>query len=373
MSHDRSTSNLLPETSSFDYRPEFEWPGTDELPKPFSTTFEPQALPNSGSQRHPVAHNSSFLRLIVMSSSVLPSKAVALIDSFEEVSIGRDRCATPRLRLKELAVSKYHASIYWDSQTDHWSLVDVGSTHGTRLVSADTPLAKLSGSICNRGYTATELNRLAPPKTASLPRALSHLQHIIIGSTTFVVHIHDDRVPCDGCAITQENMLDLDARTKSKITTSNTGAGLNVTESMRTLKRNLLSQPLYSRRDLRSAHDPEVYVDRAELRRKRFPGWREAPPRREPVVSQQVPSRPYARMHPPQIIRTTGVLEQEPKSNVPSPIPLDNVGHKLLTKQGWKPGSALGSHTETGQAPSGLIEPLAPQSTTNRRGLGMHQ
>ncbi|CEL55891.1 hypothetical protein RSOLAG1IB_01903 [Rhizoctonia solani AG-1 IB] len=372
MSNGRSTSNLLPESDSAVYRPDFEWPGDGGPPDIFSTTLESQVLPHFGSQHYPIAHKSSFLRLIVLSSSVLPCKAVALFDSFEEVSIGRDRCATPRLRLKELAASKYHANIYWDTRTEHWSLVDVGSTHGTHLVSPETSVAKLSGSISNLGYTMTELTRLAPSKTASLPRTLSHLQHIIIGSTTLVVHIHDDRLPCDACTITQDNMLDLDVQTKSKVTNGSKGPEPNAAESMKALKRNLFSQPLYSGRDSRLADGREAYVNRAELRRQRFPGWREPQPKREPSVSKQVSSRPYPRINPAHIARTLGVSEQESKSNSPSPIPLDNVGHKLLTKQGWKPGSALGSHTETGEASSGLLEPLAPQSTTNRRGLGMH-
>ncbi|KAF8738329.1 Forkhead associated domain, partial [Rhizoctonia solani] len=372
MSHGSSTSNILLDCGSLDYHPELEWPGTDELPKYISTVPDPQLLPKPGRQHYPVAHSSSFLRLVVLYSSTLPCKTVALIDSFEEVSIGRDRCATPRLRLKELAVSKYHANIYWDSRTQHWSLVDVGSTHGTHLISPDPSVTRISDPIGSQGYTMTELTRLAPPKSASLPNILSHLQRIVIGNTTLVVHIHEDRIPCDACTITQENILDLDASTRPKTNTSKIAGGINPAESMRSLKRNILSQPLYSRHDARSGNHSETYVDRAELRRQRFPGWREPQPRREPVVSQQTSSRPRLRKHSPHIVQAVGTLREVPKLETSSPIPLDNVGHKLLAKQGWKPGLALGSDTKTGQVRSGLLEPLAPQSTTNRRGLGMH-
>ncbi|KDN47823.1 hypothetical protein RSAG8_03243, partial [Rhizoctonia solani AG-8 WAC10335] len=299
MSHGSSTSKLSPNLDNVGYRAKFEWPGNDRPQDPSSAISEYRVMSNAGSSNYPMAPSCGFLRLTVLSSSVLPCKAVALIDSFDEVSIGRDRCATPRLRLKELAVSKHHANIYWDSQTERWSLVDVGSTHGTHLVSPETPTSKASGSISSQGYSITGLTRLAPPKTASLPRALSHLQHIIIGSTTLVVHIHEDRIPCDACVITQYSMLDLNAPTKSKTAVSNNEAGLNATESMKALKRNLLSRPSYSERDTRPAHTSETYVDRAELRRQRFPGWREPQSRRPSDASQRARGTAWAQAEPP--------------------------------------------------------------------------
>ncbi|KAL5634468.1 hypothetical protein ACGC1H_002505 [Rhizoctonia solani] len=376
MSHGSSTSKPSPNLDAISYCAELEWPGNDGLPSSSPIITESRVGSNTSSH-YPMAHNSGFLRLTVLSSSVLPRKAVALIDSFDEVSIGRDRCATPRLRLKELAVSKYHANIYWDSEIERWSLVDVGSTHGTHLVSPDTPDAKASGSISSQGYSITGLTRLAPPKTASLPRTLSHLQHIIVGGTTLVVHIHEDRIPCDACAITQCNILGLDAPTKSKTAATNSGAGLNATESIKALKRNILSRPSYSGRDTRPAHTSETYVDRAELRRQRFPGWREPQSHQQPDTPQRASPRPYPRtqlQHTVQhTVKAPEITRRRLESGTPSPIPLDNVGHKLLTKQGWVPGSALGSQSETGQGSFRLIEPLAPQSTTNRRGLGIHQ
>ncbi|KAH7341276.1 hypothetical protein B0J17DRAFT_625820 [Rhizoctonia solani] len=373
MSYGASTSKSLSNSDTIDYCAEFEWPGNEGPQDLLSPVSESPVVPNTRSPHYPVAYNSGFLRLTVLSSSVLPRKAVALIDSFDEVSIGRDRCATPRLRLKELAVSKYHANIYWDSQNERWSLVDVGSTHGTHLVSPDSPAAKASGSISSQGYPITELTRLASPKTSSLPRVLSHLQHIIIGNTTLVVHMHEDRTPCDACAVTQQNMLHLDAPTKPKATVTHNGVGLNATESMRALKQNLLSRPSYSGSDTRPTQAPEIYTDRAQLRRQRFPGWREPQPHREPDAPQRISTRPYPRTQLQRTTQASGSTERKIESGAPSPIPLDNVGHKLLKKQGWVPGSALGTQSETGKGPLGLIEPLVPQSTTNRRGLGMHQ
>ncbi|KAG9088563.1 hypothetical protein FS749_002062 [Ceratobasidium sp. UAMH 11750] len=188
--HPNSTLDLL------SHQVEFEWPGEHEA------TLQPRSLcflgpqnrqsPSAGLETSRVAHNSTFLRRTVLSSSVLPRRGVALIDSYDEVSIGRDRCKTPRLRLKEPAVSKYHANIYWDSHIQLWSLVDIGSTHGTNLVSPESPEAQLSGSISSLGYHLNKSTRLSPPKMSSLSRPLSRLQHIVIGGATLVVHIHLD-------------------------------------------------------------------------------------------------------------------------------------------------------------------------------------
>lgn len=334
--------------SSFDYCAELEWPGNDEAqPNPSSS----QSLSDPPPSRATAARNSRFLRLTVLSSTVLSRRGIALIDSFDEVSIGRDRCATPRLRLKELAVSKYHASIYWDSQTSLWSLVDMGSTHGTHLISPDSPNAQASGSISSQGYTPSQSTRLSPPKTASLPRTLSHLQHIVIGGTTLVVHMHANQLPCDACAITGNNLIDLDAPIAKPETATNRESGA-ATKSLRVLKRNLLSRPSYAHERTRPDLTSETYIDRAELRRQRFPGWRDPKPPGDTQIRARDP-RPAA--------------GKAPDLNTATPISLDNVGHKLLMKKGWTPGSALGSQ------PGASAEPIVPQATANRRGLGMSQ
>lgn len=350
---------------SFDYCAEFEWPGDDEA-QPNSSGS--QSLPWSELRppRATAAHNSSFLRLTVLSSTVLSRRGIALIDSFDEVSIGRDRCATPRLRLKELAVSKYHANIYWDSKTGLWSLVDMGSTHGTHVISPDSPEAQVSGSVSSQGYTPSQSTRLSPPKSASLPRTLSHLQHIVIGGTTFVVHMHADQLPCEACAVTENNLINLDAPIP-KPGTATSEPGPTATKTLKGLKRDLLSRPSYaasthgrSRPDLAS----ETYLDRAELRRQRYPGWRDPKPPREPEASQNTR---YSRIRAQD---SPGSASQAPDWSAAAPISLNNVGHRLLMKKGWTPGAALG-RPETGMGSPGLTEPLVPQATTNRRGLGM--
>ncbi|KAB5591719.1 hypothetical protein CTheo_4833 [Ceratobasidium theobromae] len=366
-----------PSEPASDYCTEFEWPGGNEAQPRFVNVPDQQPLSESGTDlRHTRAtRNSSFLRLTVLSSTVLSRRAIIIIDSFDEVSIGRDRCATPRLRLKELAASKYHASIYWDSQTGLWSLVDMGSTHGTYLISPDSPAARASGSISSQGYGAAQTARLSPPKTASLPRTLSHLQHIVIGGTTFVVHMHADQIPCDACAVTENNLVDLSApiaKPEAKYKESEPCA----TSALKVLKRNLLSRPSYTvsaRERTGQNHAMETYMDRAELRRQRYPGWRDPKPPKALDTSQDMQSHGHPRTRAQNDPRIVGIMDRNPELSVTAPISFNNVGHKLLMKQGWAPGSALGPHSESQVVSRGLLEPLTPQATANRRGLGMGQ
>jgi hypothetical protein len=66
---------------------------------------------------------------VTLRSSILPAKQkVDILDSYFEVQIGRDIAilgsVTPRIRLKELEVSKLHATAYWDVQERNgmWSI-----------------------------------------------------------------------------------------------------------------------------------------------------------------------------------------------------------------------------------------------------------
>lgn len=125
------------------------WPGEEEP---------------SMQDRH--AH-TPLLRLVLRSpSSLFPApQAVALVDPTEPVSIGRDKSYTPRIRLKELPVSKDHAVVCWVEEDvrlgksqGYWAVVDSGSTHGTFL-----------------GAEGKE-KRLGETKIASAPHELQHFE-----------------------------------------------------------------------------------------------------------------------------------------------------------------------------------------------------
>lgn len=109
-----------------------------------------------------------ILRFVVLHSDVLPSQQVGIPDPGETLSFGRDRSFEKRIRLKELPVSKTHATCFWlergleneDKGEGCWAVADCGSTHGT-WVKADGDQKAL---------------RLSPPKVASAPRELHHLE-----------------------------------------------------------------------------------------------------------------------------------------------------------------------------------------------------
>jgi hypothetical protein len=67
------------------------------------------------------------LRLVITASDILPTGLVVSIDTRPGgIQIGRDRCergGQARIRLKEMAVSKTHATVFYD---DGWYVVDQG-------------------------------------------------------------------------------------------------------------------------------------------------------------------------------------------------------------------------------------------------------
>lgn len=92
-----------------------------------------------------------LLRLVVLSSPVLePTQLVVQLEPGVTVSIGRDKANEPRIRLKELPVSKHHANLFWvksrGGNEGYWAIADTGSMHGTVLVSLEGRSRRLSDS-----------------------------------------------------------------------------------------------------------------------------------------------------------------------------------------------------------------------------------
>ncbi|KAG7530909.1 hypothetical protein FFLO_04732 [Filobasidium floriforme] len=142
------------------------------------------------------------------SSSPLPTtETLAILDARPSGYIlGRDKhLSLPVLRLKELAVSKIHAAVWF------W-IVDCGSTHGTFLQSS-----KKDG--------AGEHHRLSLGRTPSSPFPLKHLDRLTIGSTTFECHLHPDW-PCENCALNDpSSVIPLTDPEESVKATTYTSAG----------------------------------------------------------------------------------------------------------------------------------------------------
>ncbi|KAI9461603.1 hypothetical protein BJY52DRAFT_1101175, partial [Lactarius psammicola] len=148
------------------------------------------------------AHSNDFpiCRLVVQRSrrGFLPhNQHLAVIDGYSQVQFGRDAAphgvGTPRIRLKDMEVSKLHATLFWDSERHEWAVVDMGSKHGTFIGSGQD----------------TKPTRLSATREASMPKRVKHLDRLSLGGTTFVVHIHENRLPCVDCSASADGGDDM--------------------------------------------------------------------------------------------------------------------------------------------------------------------
>ncbi|OCH95480.1 hypothetical protein OBBRIDRAFT_788364 [Obba rivulosa] len=326
---------------------------------------------------------SGCLRLLVQQSPVLPKKqSIAVVDGYTEIQIGRDVAPpgsdTPRIRIKEMAVSKFHATIYWDMELREWAVVDMGSKHGTFL------LSDLGSSVTDRtsgeGSGPTEPGsshsrgvRLSPPKVASIPRRLRHLDALSIGDTTFIVHIHD-RIPCADCSPKGNDEIPLfdprrtdrldEASKKRKRDEASVNNSLvapvarDPKKALTMLKRSLLSHHDAPPAKAESAR----YIDRSARRRSLYPST----PPDAPGVASRNSLTPSASLS--LSLSDAPAPKPEPVSAPPTPISDSNIGHRLLMKQGWQPGTGLGQPDSGGKS---LVEPLHVNVTVGRAGLGM--
>ncbi len=338
-----------------------EWPGDDELCLQESVETSRELL----------RPGQPTFRLVVLRSSILPSKQkIAVIDSYHEAQLGRDLQAegsvTPRVRLKEMEVSKFHATVYWDGARKEWNVVDMGSKHGTFL---------LPGSVSPNSEDIGI--RLSQGKAASIPRRLLHGDKLRIGSTMFAVHIHENQRPCQDCAVSKAVEIPLFPLPKKKRTRdtdeldseSSRSSKVSVDErnpkkALTMLKRSLLANHEAETSSVVAGHAPIEYVDRAARRRLLFSSFRSD----SPGIS-----------NPSVIVGTkdgvkipTPLIYPSPKPDVSqpaAPLPSSNIGYKLLLRQGWAPGAALGVQEDSSEK-SGLIDPVEVKSTRNRAGLG---
>ncbi|WAQ83889.1 hypothetical protein PtA15_4A338 [Puccinia triticina] len=157
------------------------------------------------------------IRLVALpkarTSAVDPARNLLILQPGvdEPMIIGRDRTFEPSLRLKEMEVSKTHATLFWRADGDHashgWHIVDNASTHGTFISPSHAP-------------PRVTPNRLSKARKASLPQKLNHLDTIMVASAedpvlSFQVHLHP-RFPssCQACALSpdESNRMSLDSQ-----------------------------------------------------------------------------------------------------------------------------------------------------------------
>jgi pSer/pThr/pTyr-binding forkhead associated (FHA) protein len=329
------------------YDPSLEWPGDDT-----NTEHDDLLVPSASRP----AHSSSTCRFIVRGTSILPrTQRLAVIEGYPEVQIGRDVAppgsVTPRIRLKEMEVSKLHATIYWDDGRAEWGLVDMGSKHGT---------------FHNRHHSGitseSKGSRLSPPRVASMPRYLEHLDVFSIGGTTFVVHIHGNGLPCSECSRGDDDEIPL-FTTKATITPAHgkrkrddesaylpSDKTKDPKKALSLLKKSLLSQRPAEKPD---SSAPTTWVDRSARRRAMHP-----------------PSPPLSRKQSPLLASDHSPPQGTPTvstSSTSEPVSSNNIGYRMLAKQGWTPGTSLGA---AGGDTQHVVEPITVPSTSNRAGLG---
>ncbi|GAA5891150.1 hypothetical protein JCM8208_002518 [Rhodotorula glutinis] len=184
------------------HRAQVSYDDVDQAP-PATAVPEEQLWPASDDDDDDRFSSAPLLRLVVLrrpDPAVLPpAHTVASLDPAEPVSIGRDKSFERRIRLRELAVSKTHCTLFWargdgdgaqgEEDGGHWAVVDNGSTHGT---------------FVGGGEGGESEVRLSDPKVASTPKRLHHLDTIRTGSTTFAVHIHPS-FACTACTIASDS------------------------------------------------------------------------------------------------------------------------------------------------------------------------
>ncbi|GAB5593308.1 hypothetical protein Unana1_08208 [Umbelopsis nana] len=275
------------------------------------------------------------LRLVVLKSQLLPVHNIILVDA-NGITIGRDRSWDRRLRLPEMAVSKYHchifsntADIFQDDEyvdmihnsASNFSIIDVGSQNGT-FVNGE---------------------RLSLTKSASSPRPLCHLDVLSVGTTKFQVHDHGGSWPCEHCKSQNGNVIDIATTTQPKTVAEEPEIKRNVNQYDRERSRREELRRLKQKySDGKPNRADAGYVDRADARRKQHAQSRDIEADVEPIPAQQ----------------TSGV-------NVK--IGADNVGNRLLQKMGWKEGQGLGT------SGSGILNPIQAQFREGRAGLGSPQ
>lgn len=359
-------------SQNWGYDPSYEWPG--ENLDVASDNDEAEATSKK---------TKSCFTLVVKRSSVLSTKRrVAVLDAYDEVQIGRDATTSktiPRIRLKDMEVSKLHATFYWDREKDVWAIVDMGSKHGTFVAQT----LQKEGSSSNKLSVSNGV-RLSPSRHASLPRDLHHLDEIYIGSTELIVHIHSGGTPCEECYSEVGCDIPLfttpNAPPQKNVASADTvafKAPVDPRKAITLLKRTLLSRHASEGSSSDSAHEKANYIDRSARRRLLHPYSRPDSLGTPPIQSS--PSASSSRHTSPRIAsapNSTFVNTPQVPSRTASaePISNSNIGHRMLSKQGWTQGSALGSDTAISLPDStrtALIEPLAVQANAGRAGLGM--
>mgnify|MGYP002385126902 CR=1 FL=1 len=270
-------------------------------------------------------------------------------------TIGRDRSDEPRIRLRDLSVSKFHSQIFYEPQSQEFQIVDHGSQNGTFIND----------------------NRLSYSKCNSPPFTLSDGDSLKIGFVSLIVHYHTTwPYYCTTCASwgsPEQSLGPIEywsrahAIKKPKAETSNNNnsnvgkSTSNVkivnTKSMDSVKNNI---PVKIVNNVSKSNSPEkkdtvIYRDRAEERRKLYGsshGLDEINLRKIEFPELQIS---YSEVSIKEEIVEEKIIGDE------------NKGKMLLKSLGWSEGEGLGKNNE------GIKEPIKVNGNQETYGLGFVQ
>ncbi|KAH6913045.1 angiogenic factor with G patch and FHA domains 1 [Coprinopsis sp. MPI-PUGE-AT-0042] len=331
-----------------DMMPEYEWPGEAEEgeivnPGPLLLTSL-QSIRRKSLQTSYMRAQRQRLSCVwvVLQSTCLPSKRrLAILTGYPEVQLGRDRPAagsvTPRIRLKEMESLEIPCHCLLGRCKAGMGHRDMGSMHG-------------------HFRPCWQLTR---PRVASLPRRLRHPGHVV------------DRQHClspvDACASSAVNEIPLFSTDPTKPVagvTKNMPPPTSVQSKDAKKSLSMLKQSLLRQHTSSSNCGPSrssSYVDRAARRREMHGALsEEAAPTSSRNASTSVRNCNQSSTGPPKDL----------VSDPPAPLSESNVGHRLLSKMGWEPGTGLGIISPDTDDVGGIVNPIEVNHHDKRAGLG---
>ncbi|XP_050401397.2 angiogenic factor with G patch and FHA domains 1 isoform X2 [Patella vulgata] len=272
-------------------------------------------VPYTGDEKYQIANEASAswppcIRAIVQVSDCFDVGDLSIITCTGGI-VGREKGKNHVIMINDLNISRNHCSIWFDYDNNNYMVKDEGSQHGTYI----------------------NTTRLSQPNKVSHEAAVNHGDIMKVGSTEFLLHIHPGNDTCLDCEPGEvkarvkkdepNNIVILSAAEKKK----QKKAELNTIK-----KRYGLKNMAYE--DNNQAINNPAYEDKAAVRRKK--------------VGSDGPGH-----------------KAEAPASVHKPISGKNVGHKLLSKMGWKEGEGLGKSS------SGIVDPINVNYRSNKAaGLG---
>ncbi|XP_007903573.1 angiogenic factor with G patch and FHA domains 1 [Callorhinchus milii] len=251
------------------------------------------------------------IRVTVVRSPVLTPGTLFIITAVTSATIGRDKDMDHTIRLPEMAVSKFHAEVYFDQELQQYVLVDQCSQNGTVL----------NGT------------RILTRKNKCDPHALEHGDEVKIGETVLSFHIHPGTDTCNGCEPGQ------------------------VIAHLRLNKKESAAVPVLSKEEKDKLRRRELKQIRVKYGLQNS-AYEECEALKNPAYKDRAGRRRH-------VVGSDCIYQ---KDDAPASVNVEiggtNKGRKMLEKMGWKKGEGLGKGS------CGIKEPIQVHLHQSHTGLG---